>query len=142
MNMSDRADVYNGLLDGMMWAEGPVSVNGAPPDPEDLSFKDFFDKQGAANIPIDPSLELRLSNVAYAFVEACVQEGLDPVEYNSAYLVGVDLWLTTHGHGTGFWAGDYGEIGDRLTEIADRMHFDFYGASIETEDGDPVVLMD
>ena len=21
MNMSDRADVYNGLLDGMMWAE-------------------------------------------------------------------------------------------------------------------------
>jgi hypothetical protein len=28
-----------------------------------------------------------------------------------------DLWLTIHGHGAGFWDGDY-EKGDELTEIA------------------------
>jgi hypothetical protein len=29
-----------------------------------------------------------------------------------------DFWLTRNHHGAGFWDGDYGDIGDRLTEIA------------------------
>jgi hypothetical protein len=31
-----------------------------------------------------------------------------------------DLWLTMHGHGAGFWDGDY-ENGEQLTEIAKQM---------------------
>jgi hypothetical protein len=31
-----------------------------------------------------------------------------------------DLWLTMHGHGAGFWDGDY-EQGDALTTIANTM---------------------
>ena len=30
-----------------------------------------------------------------------------------------DFWLTRQGHGVGFWDGDYGDIGDQLTDIAD-----------------------
>lgn len=29
-----------------------------------------------------------------------------------------DFWLTRCGHGCGFWDGDYGELGDRLTTAA------------------------
>ena len=36
---------------------------------------------------------------------------------------GHDLWLTSRGHGTGFWDRGMGEIGDRLTEACqDRNH--------------------
>jgi hypothetical protein len=28
-----------------------------------------------------------------------------------------DFWLTRCGHGAGFWDGDYGDIGDKLTEL-------------------------
>jgi hypothetical protein len=30
-----------------------------------------------------------------------------------------DFWLTCQGYGAGFWDGDYGNIGDQLTDIAD-----------------------
>jgi hypothetical protein len=32
-----------------------------------------------------------------------------------------DFWLTRCGHGCGFWDGDYGHIGDRLTEVAKQF---------------------
>jgi hypothetical protein len=32
---------------------------------------------------------------------------------------GHDFWLTRNGHGAGFWDGDYGDIGDELTKIAE-----------------------
>ena len=28
-----------------------------------------------------------------------------------------DFWLTRNGHGAGFWDGDWGEVGDKLTEL-------------------------
>ena len=34
---------------------------------------------------------------------------------------GFDLYMTSHGHGVGFWDGDWGEAGDALTAIAKRM---------------------
>jgi hypothetical protein len=37
-------------------------------------------------------------------------------------LAGHDLWLTSHGHGAGFWDGDWPEPwGDKLTEAAKRF---------------------
>lgn len=32
-----------------------------------------------------------------------------------------DLWLTANGHGAGFWDGDWGDYGDRLTAAAKRI---------------------
>lgn len=31
---------------------------------------------------------------------------------------GHDFWLTRNGHGTGFWDGDWGKDGDKLTTMA------------------------
>ena len=36
-------------------------------------------------------------------------------EYGDAELAGHDLYLTSRGHGAGFWDRDYGDVGDRLT---------------------------
>lgn len=40
---------------------------------------------------------------------------------SSLTAIGTDLLLTRNGHGAGFWDGDWGEEGDILTEIAERM---------------------
>ena len=37
---------------------------------------------------------------------------------------GYDFWLTRNGHGVGFWDRGYGEVGDKLTALADK-----YGSS-------------
>ena len=31
---------------------------------------------------------------------------------------GLDLWLTSQGHGVGFWDRGLGEVGDKLTELS------------------------
>jgi hypothetical protein len=33
-----------------------------------------------------------------------------------------DFWLTRNHHGAGFWDGDYGVLGDKLTEIAQTFN--------------------
>jgi len=45
------------------------------------------------------------------FPRRCPDGDLDAV-------FGSDLYLTSHGHGAGFWDGDWEPIGDELTEIA------------------------
>lgn len=34
---------------------------------------------------------------------------------------GSDLYMTAVGHGAGFWDGDWGHIGDKLTELAKML---------------------
>lgn len=34
---------------------------------------------------------------------------------------GADFWLTRNGHGAGFWDGDWGELGDKLTQTAEQF---------------------
>lgn len=36
-------------------------------------------------------------------------------------IFGSDLYMTSHGHGVGFWDGDWGDAGDALTELAKAM---------------------
>lgn len=51
------------------------------------------------------------------------------LEYASLYLqdsnalghILYDFWLTRNGHDAGFWDGDYGEIGERLTKITEEF---------------------
>ncbi len=35
--------------------------------------------------------------------------------------IGHDFWLTRNGHGAGFWDRDLGEVGDKLTKIAESF---------------------
>jgi len=35
--------------------------------------------------------------------------------------IGHDLFLTRNGHGVGFWDRDLGEVGDKLTKLAEAM---------------------
>lgn len=32
-----------------------------------------------------------------------------------------DFWLTRNNHGAGFWDGDWGELGDKLTELSEEF---------------------
>lgn len=39
-------------------------------------------------------------------------------DYVSDAQLGYDFWLTRNGHGAGFWDGDWGTIGNELTELS------------------------
>lgn len=49
--------------------------------------------------------------------------------------IGHDLWLTRNGHGAGFWARDYGELGDQLTELAEKYYSVYLFPSESLEEG-------
>lgn len=55
------------------------------------------------------------------------RELLDEAQSNTAFTdftaqVGHDFLLTRNGHGVGFWESEWGQWGERLTEIAQRFH--------------------
>lgn len=43
-------------------------------------------------------------------------------EWTTSEQNGHDFWLTRNGHGVGFWDRGYGELGDKLSEAAERFH--------------------
>jgi hypothetical protein len=45
-------------------------------------------------------------------------EGIDATELWTEEQLGHDFFLTRNGHGTGFWDGGHGMLGDRLTQAA------------------------
>lgn len=42
-------------------------------------------------------------------------------EWPDVEMQGHDFWLTRNGHGSGFWDGDLGEVGDKLTEACKKF---------------------
>ena len=74
------------------------------------------------------------------FLASMVMEGLLellPHDYAQGDLsgqIGHDFWLTRNGHGVGFWDRGLGEIGDRLTKLAQEwgtsdVYTDYDGTS-------------
>ena len=61
----------------------------------------------------------RFTKDCRAFVEACDNAGLD-LQGLDASQIGHDFWLTRNHHGTGFWDRGLGEIGQQLTELANK----------------------
>lgn len=39
------------------------------------------------------------------------------ISADEAEAAGHDFWLTRNGHGAGFWDGDWGDLGDQLTDL-------------------------
>lgn len=61
-----------------------------------------------------------------SFLESIKLEGLDPdlieaVTDEDINKVAHDFWLTRNKHGAGFWDGDYGDLGDVLTNVAHQF---------------------
>lgn len=59
-----------------------------------------------------PDDDRTLLDVALEYADSSVRDN-DP--YGT---ICHDFWLTRNGHGCGFWDGDYGHVGGKLTEIA------------------------
>ncbi len=94
--IEDIADEY---LETVQWAEAP--------DPDTSSEHDLF----------DGVRERAIRDVA-RFLGRCRAAGIDMTDVPD---IGHHLWLTRQGHGAGFWDGDFGNLGDKLTELARKM---------------------
>lgn len=81
-----------------------------------LEAADFFDsEEGVENEGFGPGVERQAAKLCLRFLSAAsdvLTEDDDPRQ------AGIDFWLTQAGHGAGFWDGDWGDRGDRLTELA------------------------
>ena len=60
------------------------------------------------------------------------------LEYCDEDRIAHDFWLTRNGHGCGFWDGDYGDIGDEITELV-RREFNEVNLCV-TEEGEVDLL--
>jgi len=77
------------------------------------------------------SAEAKMRATVKKFIEdnrdLIAESGLDDDQ------VGHDLWLTRRGHGAGFWDRGLGDIGDKLTEAAEKNQYE--SAEVYAEDG-------
>lgn len=79
------------------------------------------DKYNVDDIPTD--FKNKCQDIIDNFMNKAVelnlftQEELDDIND----VIDHDLWLTIHGHGAGFWDGDY-ENGDKLTELVKSLN--------------------
>jgi hypothetical protein len=68
---------------------------------------------------IDPALSQGELQHGLATGLSCTQSLYDVVtEFTDDEHIAHDFWLTRNHHGAGFWDGDYGKYGDKLTAIA------------------------
>jgi hypothetical protein len=76
---------------------------------------------------IDPRCVVNVRADAFSFIRQCVERGIDlraiggNEEWSALAQHGHDFWLTRCGHGVGFWDRGYGEVGERLSDIARNM---------------------
>jgi hypothetical protein len=61
-------------------------------------------------------------------IEKFIAEAGDLLDGLDDDMIGHDIWLTRNRHGAGFWDRGYGEIGDKLTDLAqDLGEVNLYG---------------
>lgn len=70
----------------------------------------------------DCSLEsqLKANKEVLAFCQKLQSENLwdELLGVSDLVQIGHDFWLTRNGHGTGFWDRGYGELGEKVSQIA------------------------
>lgn len=99
----------------------------------ELDSDDMLDANHS-NIDVSESFREQCEKVMTEFMDKArhlftdVELENNPIEH--------DLWLTIHGHGAGFWDGDY-EKGDEITEICkefsemeDDLRDDLYNSTM------------
>jgi len=98
------------LIDGFMETDGPLSGIEECTPLDDHFWIDSFTDEAVKQADQDCD----------DFFDALKENGLyeSALEYAHDDHIAHDFWLTRNCHGAGFWDGDYGDIGDKLTEIA------------------------
>jgi hypothetical protein len=80
------------------------------------NIENLDDKFSVDDIPQD--FQDKADAIVDVFIEKATRLGLfTDFELMDSSNIEHDLWLTMHGHGAGFWDGDY-EHGDALTKLA------------------------
>ncbi len=112
---SFNEDILRGYLEACAWSSSDMSDDEDGNQHESLDAFDF-----------SPEAELKASKDVSAFVsmvtkalgkdiyQICQDNGHSMSEF------GHDLWLTSAGHGAGFWDGDWDMDGDALTKLVEK----------------------
>ena len=102
--------ILDDMLETALWSTIGFDENG----------KDFMldSKYSISDFPED--IKLKCQSVIDAFMEKATPLFTDDELEDSP--IGHDLWLTIHGHGAGFWDGNY-QNGDALTDICEGLDY-------------------
>ena len=106
--------IVKGYIAAMLWS----SVDTQPHTGDDLESLEDFE--------VSSQLKGEAFHICLGFYDENEQDcQLFVEQYNSEYdlweCLGHDLWLTSAGHGVGFWDRDLDELGDRLTEASEKF---------------------
>lgn len=112
--------IVKGYIDAMLWS---TCGSSDPSTGEELeSLEDF-----------EPSSQLKGEAwfICSNFYDSNEQDCLLFVDqyqshYNLWECLGHDLWLTSAGHGTGFWDRGLGDLGNRLSKACEHLGKDAY----------------
>lgn len=116
-------EFISAYIEAMLWSSN---------DDNDVPLDDIYDREDLANETWE-----KVREICNNFVTDCINEELDfdelcertLEEWSTDELAGNDLWLTSAGHGTGFWDDGRWANGDRLTELAKKTgeHYPYVG---------------
>lgn len=129
-------DIWNSFLETALWSSNySAGDDGEFSDPRGLEDGDPLDKEYSPS-DIDEEGLVRLAEVVRKFLkmpgvkDAIIVANVEYGQDDSR--IGRDLWLTTQGHGAGYWDGDYGDEKNPntpahvLTKAARSLRHEFY----------------
>lgn len=102
LNINSTEVVLDNFLIAALWSSC---------DNEDNFLDDKFSIED-----IHPVFKTRLKKLITKWILSNVNLILNLPKSYEADQLGHDLWLTSQGHGVGFWSRGLGEVGDKLTE--------------------------
>ncbi len=102
-----KEQIKRGYIECMLFADKPTDDQDQTIDFDGLSTK--------INNRIDVDI--------YSFIKKADNLIAKALEKDQYFLenIGHDFWLTRNGHGVGFWDRDLGEVGEKLTKIAESF---------------------
>ena len=125
--MKNMNPIVVSFLETLLWSEHSCedeSIDFTDMGIDDFSYEALYEAQRCV---IDFISDERIAPILHA------------VEYeapDNMIMIGHDLALTMNRHGAGFWDRGFGELGERLTEVAQdlgEIHLYIYENKIEVE---------
>ena len=103
--------MIDGYVETALWADYMPAPTPDNPEPE---------LGGGDGMGIEPDAEskVRVRETCEQFFLFNAADCIEFLEHGDESDLGHNLWLTSHGHGTGFWDRGLGALGDRLTKAA------------------------
>lgn len=120
--MLDREALYSGYVHAALWS----TVDDTHPDHDPVTGcgPALSERFSAADLDPQTNARLREQVLTWADEHAAdldayvAQVGGDCGGLSASECAGHDLWLTSNGHGTGFWDRGLGAVGDQLADAA------------------------